>query len=136
MNSKSKSLKFIALVLSVMVLVQGCLVYETTPTTVQTALKKGKPVKIISANSKTLKFKRIEKEDGQIFGVAHLQSKEARLLSNQIVENPNYRAFVKIRLEESQIDEIYRTNVFLSIAIHLSVFVLVVAPMHYLAYGW
>jgi ABC-type uncharacterized transport system auxiliary subunit len=114
MNPQPKSLKLIALLLSVMVLMQGCIVYESKPTTIDTALQKGKPVKVISPNSKTLKFRRIEKEGGQMYGFAHWSTKTAKTLSDQIVAKPKNSMYVKIKLDDNQIHEVFKKDKFAS----------------------
>ena len=75
-----KQLKSIALILSMLILLQGCTVYKTTPITKEQAANEEQKVKVITKDNVKLKFKRIAFENGKYYGVRKVDGKMMKLL--------------------------------------------------------
>jgi hypothetical protein len=110
MNPQPNSLKLIALLLSLMVLVQGCYIYQNKPSSLDSVVHSGTRVKVDSNNSKKFEFVRLVNENGQIYGFAHWSTKTAKTLSDQIVAKPKNSMYVKIKLDDNQIHEVYEKD--------------------------
>ncbi len=113
---KTNKLKWIALTLSALFLLQSCRVYHSKSVTVDEAILSAEKVKLKNFNEDTFKFDKLQKEDGQLYGIARRGSKTAQLLSEQIVNEiiiTKYQSsgkFVKILLLENTIKEYHLTN--------------------------
>ena len=123
MKTNKYYLKAIPLLLSLILLMQSCYVYDSVPVTSEKAIdayqgRKGlanKRVKIISDSHK-LEFKYLSEKDGKIYGVARKKSKTARLLVNQIEDSTkrtykkNKYNMIEIPLTNEQSREVYPLN--------------------------
>lgn len=69
MEGLNYKLKMYALLLSVLVLMQSCVVYHKTPTTLEQASNERIKTKITNANGATHKYQYIENKDGVYYGV-------------------------------------------------------------------
>ena len=52
-----------------LILLQGCVVYQNKPVTLERAFQKGLKTKVVTDSANTFKFKRIGFEDGKFYGV-------------------------------------------------------------------
>ena len=80
MKTIKKQLKSIALILSVLILFQGCTVYKSTPITIEQATKEEQKVKILTKNNVKLKFKRIVVENEKLYGVRKVDGIDVNLV--------------------------------------------------------
>ena len=62
-------LKVVAFLLTLLILLQACTVYKKSNITLEDAYKSEIQVKVKTNDNKTLKYKRIEFEDGKYYGV-------------------------------------------------------------------
>lgn len=109
MKTTNSNLKLIAVLLSIILLFQSCKVYHNKTVTIDDALHFPKNIKVVSATKDIYKFKSLQKEEGEIYGIVKKNTKTAKKLTTQIVENNNPR-LVKIQLLEENIKEIYLQN--------------------------
>ena len=86
MKTIKTQIKLIALLLSVLIIFQGCTVYKSTSVTLEEAVQVQKKVQITTIDNKKIKFKRIVKRDGKYFGVKWLKdtTKDIRVFENDI----------------------------------------------------
>jgi len=80
MKTIKKQLKSIALILSVLILFQGCTVYKSTPITIEQATKEEQKVKILTKNNVKLKFKKIVVENEKLYGVRKVDGRDIKLV--------------------------------------------------------
>lgn len=121
MKTSKYYLKVSPILLSIILLVQSCAVYDSVPITAQEAIdsyqnrkyQKFWKVKIISETNE-YKFKYLVEQDGNIYGVVKDNSKTAKLLSNQVVDSINlihkkygFNNHIKIPLTNEQAREVY-----------------------------
>ncbi len=59
--------------LILLMLIQSCVAYQTTPTTLNTAVNNG-PVKLIDNEGRVYKFKNVDSKDGAYFGTGGVYS--------------------------------------------------------------
>ena len=69
MKTIKAHLKAVACLLTLLILLQGCTVYKKSNITLEDAYKSEIQVKVKTNDNKTLKYKRIEFEDGKYYGV-------------------------------------------------------------------
>ena len=103
-------LKWIAITLSTLLVFQSCRVYHSKTSTVEEAILSAEQVKLKNFNEDTFKFDKLQKEDGQLYGIARRGSSTAQLLSEQIVKSNLDAKYVKILLPENTIKEYHLTN--------------------------
>lgn len=121
MKTNKLYLKAIPLLLSLILFMQSCAVYDSVPMTAQEAIdsyqnrksQKYWKVKIISETNE-YKFKYLAEQDGKIYGITKDNSKTAKLLSNQVVDSINmihkkysFNNHIKIPLTNEQAGEVY-----------------------------
>ena len=115
MKPQPKSLKLIALLLTVAVLLQGCNIYRSNVSTVEEALASKHSIKIKSTNNEIYKFRKLYLLNEQLYGLAKSHSKTSKLLVDQvesIVHSP--QEYVQVKINDEQIKEIHLMNPFLS----------------------
>ena len=69
MKTLKKQFKSVALILSMLILFQGCTVYKSASVTLEHAVQNDSKVKVITKNNEKLKFMRIGIENGNYYGV-------------------------------------------------------------------
>ena len=69
MKTIKKQIKSVALVLTILILLQGCTIYQSVPVSIDHAVQKETKVKVMTKNSEKMKFKRIGVENGNYYGV-------------------------------------------------------------------
>lgn len=122
-------LKRIALLLIFLMTLQSCSVYYTKTASVDEALLSDNKVKIITTTNDIYKFKKLQTEDDQIYGVANKKSSTAKKFSNEIVSIDSDSKFVKISLEEITINEIHLKNKGASTAVTVAIPVVIVGVL-------
>lgn len=91
MKTIRKLLKPVTLILSMLILFQGCTVYKSGYVTLDEAVRSETVVKVYT-NNKTQKFKRIEIENGRYFGVRNIYGKMVKLqIDKSMVEKVQLR---------------------------------------------
>jgi hypothetical protein len=88
MNPQPNSLKLIALLLSVMVMMQGCGVYYKKPVSLDNAVQAAAPVKVTTNYDVEMQFKKVILKDGKYYGVKkrNSNSENVLLIENNITE--------------------------------------------------
>ncbi len=131
MKGTHKYLRLFARLLIFILLFQSCNIYRSKPVSVDRAVEFNRKVKLKTKSNQVYKFNSLEKEGADLFGIAKANSKEAKLMAENIVEK-NYKGkFVKIGIAENSVEEVklkdYTMSVITPIAIGLAVFVGLVA---------
>jgi len=76
-------LRIMAIFLSALMLLQGCTVYKSANVTLEEAVKSENRIKVKTKYNQTLKFKRIEVENGHYYGLKYIYGK---MIKTQIVK--------------------------------------------------
>ena len=108
------SIKLIALMLSIVVLMQSCRVYHSATVSVDEAISSQKRVKVKSNDNETYRIKKLDKNNGKLYGVAHLNSDAAHYLSSYLIDNTNGGKYVDILIPDKFISKIQLHNKSLS----------------------
>ena len=103
-------LKWIALTISSLFLLQSCSVYNSKIVTVDEVILSGESVKVKCHNDAIYKFEKLVREDGKVYGIACEKGRTARKMSEQIVDGYLDDKQVKIVLSENTIKECYLQN--------------------------
>jgi hypothetical protein len=83
MKTNKTERKSITLLLVALVILQGCAVYRSNPTTMEQAVMNESKVKVQSKSNKTDKFQKIIIEDGIYYGVKIVHGETIKLPLNQ-----------------------------------------------------
>ena len=98
MKTLKKQFRPITLLLAFVMLFQGCTVYKSASVTFDEAVRAETKVKLKTKNSETLKFNKLELEDGQYFGVKEINKDDAFNISKMEI--------VKTQIDENNIEVI------------------------------
>ena len=132
MKTVRNHLKLISLLLSFTFILQSCKVYQSKTVTVDEAVQSKNRVKIISNRNETYKFKVLQKENDQLFGVTKKNSSTAKNLTFQKFENTGNSKNVKFLLPYSIVKEIHLQNKTLSTIITIAIPVVIVVTTIYI----
>ncbi len=110
MKTMHHRLKWIALALSTLLVLQSCSVYNTKTATVDEVILSGESVKVKCHNGDIYKFEKLLREDGEIYGIACDKGRTAKKMSEQIVDGYLDDKQVKIVLSENSIQECHLHN--------------------------
>ncbi len=69
MKILKEQFRYIALLFTLLILLQSCRIYHRKSITLDQAIKEQKQVKIKTVDNKTLKFKKLIYEDGEYYGI-------------------------------------------------------------------
>ena len=107
---KTTHLKWIAIFLSTLMLMQSCSVYHSKVSTVDDAIASKTKVKAITFADVTYTFDDLIREEGQLYGLARKYSTTAKKLETLIVNETSGDKFVKISVLENTIKGYYLKN--------------------------
>ena len=122
-------LKFIALFLVVIMTLPSCNVYYSKTATMDEAIQSDNRVKIITSTNDIYKFKKLQKEDDQIYGVIKKGSNKAEDLMDQGLLEDYDDKYGKLLLEEITINEIHLKNKGASTAVTVAIPVVIVGVL-------
>jgi hypothetical protein len=126
---KTTNLKWIAITLSTLMLLQSCKVYHGATVTQEEAAMSTKRVMVKNFNDGTFKFDRLHEEKGQLYGIAKRRSSTAKLLNEQIVESNLEAKYVKIHLPQNTIREYHLQDRTMSTLITILIPVALIASL-------
>ena len=110
MKKTRQHLKRIAMLLIFLMTLQSCSIYYSKTASVDEAIQSDNKVKVITSTNDTYKFKKIKRENNQIYGVVKKRSKTAETLSDLgIIKNSDSKT-VTIFLEDITVKEFYLKN--------------------------
>ena len=110
MKTLGHHLKWIAIILSTLLVFQSCRVYHSKSVTVDEAILSKKRVKVKNFDNDTFKFEELQREDGQLYGITKKTSNAAKKLDYQFVDENLSEKYVKILLPEHTIREYHLQN--------------------------
>jgi len=103
-------LKLIAYAMSALILMQSCIVYHKSPVTVDEAVATNNLVKIYTTENKEYKFKKLVKEEDNIYGISSLDGRNSKnVFAPYVKEIDQDNNLVKILLP-FDIKEIHTIN--------------------------
>ncbi len=127
MKANYHSLRFFSKLFILIFLLQSCSIYRSKPASVDRAVEFNRKVKLTTENNQVFKFKSLEREGTDLFGIARANSKAAKQMAENIVEK-NYRGkFVKIGIAEDSVEEIRLKNYIVSAIVPIAVVIVVFA---------
>ncbi len=137
MKTLGHHLKWIAIILSTLLVFQSCRVYHSKTATVEEATLFSQHIKIRSTSDETYRFKTLLREDGKLYGITWRKGSTARKLSEQIVlvSAGKDKDEVKILLDENAIREYHLQNKTMSILIPILIPVILAALIFVAAAG-
>ena len=91
-----KRVSVISWLFILLIFLQGCVVYQKKPVTLERAFQEGLKTKVVTDSGNTFKFKRIGFEDGKFYGV---------MISNGEI--------TKVSLQENELSKIILKNEFI-----------------------
>jgi hypothetical protein len=128
---KTTNLKYIAYALSALMLMQSCRVYHKNPVSVDEAVATNKLVKIYTTENKKFVFKKLLKEEGNLYGISTLHELNKNEFAPYVKEIDKEKGLVKILLP-FEIKEIYKKNRTIST---IFTFIILTSPLWISAIG-
>ena len=127
---KTTNLKWIAISLSALMLMQSCRVYDKTTSTVDEALISTSRIKAKTFVDVTYEFDDLIREDGKLYGITKRNTSTAKKLTHQIVDDNLGDRLVKIVVLENTIKSYHLFNksksTFASILLPVSILVVII----------
>lgn len=122
-------LRCMAFLASILILLQSCTVYHASTSSVDQAISSKNKVKIKVADDDPYIFKRLERQDENVYGVVNINSSTHKRLQEQVTD-PNYeKKSALILLNDQDLKNIHEKNSGLSTAINIAVPVIVVGGL-------
>ena len=122
-------LKRIALLLIFLMTLQSCSVYYSKTASVDEAIQSDNKVKVITSTNETYKFKKLQKENDQIYGVLKLRSNKAENLLDQGLLEGYDDKYGKLLLSQDTIQAIHLKNKGASTAVTVAIPVVIVGVL-------
>jgi len=110
MKTIRKHLKVLSLLMSLTILLESCVAYHSSSSSIDEAIQSNDKVKLASETEDTYVFQQLQRENGNIYGITKRKSVTADLLSAQIVEDTKDQKNVKILLRNDQLNNIHLQN--------------------------
>lgn len=110
MKSSTKHFRFLSSILCLIFLIQSCSIYRTESISLQQAEELNKDVRITTKNGDKLKFKSIEEEGGDYFGLTRLKSKTSKELQKMGLIGRETGKLYAFGLETLNIQKIQEKN--------------------------
>ncbi len=110
MISSYKYLRLFASILSIIFLLQSCSIYQSENLSLEKASKSTREVRITTNDGEKLKFKRIEEEDGDYYGLVRLTSKTSKVLQEVGLIGRQEGKLYAFDLEKLEILQIQQKN--------------------------
>jgi len=129
------NIKFLALALSFLVLLQSCNVYHSSPSTIDEAIRSADKVKIVSPDQNTYKFDHLVKIDSLVYGYVKKNSLAAKELSGQIILKDADGKYAKIQLYNRNIASVHLKNHTASTLVTIAVPVGIIGVMVGISYA-
>ena len=106
MKTLKTYLKPISYLLTFLILLQGCVIYKKNPSTIDEAVKANTNVRIETKDDKTIKFKRIEFENEQYFGINNALKFYNETGMSGLVKRKKKMEIIKTLIELNDVQEI------------------------------
>ena len=110
-----------AAVLGSLVLLQSCTVYHASTSSADQAIASQSKVKIKVANDDPYIFKKLERHDDTVYGLANTNSTTYKRLREQVKDDSNQGKYALILLQEKDLKNIHEKNKGASTAINIGV---------------
>ena len=124
---KTNNLKWIAIALSALMLLQSCKVYFKDTATLDEVVESQKRVKLKTNFNETYQFDRLQREEGLIYAYTKSKSDTAENLSDNGVEGKLDGKYLKVQLKDETIKEYHLQNKFSSTVINIAIPVLILS---------
>ena len=128
-------IKSLAFALSFLILLQSCSVYQSSPSTIDEAIKSTDKVKIVSPEQNTYKFDHLVKIDSLVYGYVKKNSLAAKELSGQIILKDADGKYAKIQLYNRNIASVHLKNHTASTLVTIAVPVGIIGVMVGISYA-
>ena len=123
---KANNLKWIALTLAALLLIQSCKVYHKNTATLDEVILSQERVKVKMNSNETYEFDRIQRDEGLIYAYTKSSSVTAKKLLDRGLKGNLDGKYLKVLFQEESISEYHIQNkglsLFLSIAIPVIIF--------------
>lgn len=127
------NLKFLLAAIVLIIAFQSCSIYRSKTMNADEAVAFNRKVKIKTSDSKTYKFKSLENDEHGLVGITRPNSIAGKKLKADVVETNYLRKFVKIKLDEEEIEQIkpkdYLGSFFVVLGVALAVTTAIIASI-------
>ena len=123
-------IKQISILLMFLITLQSCVVYHSKTASADEAVQSNNRVKVITNSNDIYMFKKLKKEDGQLYGITQAKTITAKKFSDKQTTEISDSKYVSLLLTDNQIKEIHLKNKSWSTVLTVSV---IVVPIGILA---
>lgn len=117
MKKASSSAIIILKLFCVIFLFHSCTIYRARNAGIVKAVEVGSKVKLETKDNQVYKFKKLGRDENGLFGLAARNSKAAKKLAEDIVDNNMRGRFVKIGIDENSVEEVRLKNKTVSVLV-------------------
>ena len=128
-------IKYLAITLSFLILLQSCNVYHTSSSTIDEAIRSADKVKIVSPEDNSYKFDHLVKIDSLVYGYAKKKSLAAKELSGQIILKDTDEKYAQIQLYDRDIASVHLKNPTASTLVTIAVPVVIIGVLAGIGYA-
>lgn len=121
MKTRSKVFRAFISLWSLIILCQSCTIYRSQNISIDEAIETRSKVRVKTTSNQTYIFRKIEKNEVVVYGIADKNSEEGKQLVDQIIPESTSDDKVKIQLRENSIASINPKNKVLSLLVPLSI---------------
>ena len=121
MKTSKRILKFFAILISSLVLLQSCSVYHKSTCSVDEAIRNSSKVKISVTNDDPYILKRLERHDSLVYGVANTNSSTYKRLREQVKDHNYEGKYALIQMQEQDLKNIHEKNTGASTVISIGI---------------
>jgi hypothetical protein len=129
MKTITKNLEWAARILSLIILLQSCTVYNSATTSVDEAIMSNDKVKVDAPEANSYKFLKIIRMDNEIYGVAKKKSYTSKKLQAQIVDTSYEGKYNLIKLTRDDLESVHLKNKGASLALTIGIPVILVGAL-------
>ena len=135
MKSMKRNLKWAAKILSFLILLQSCTVYRSYTSTVDEAIATNNKVKLVIENNDPYKFKKLQRIEGEIFGLAHHNSDTYETLASRKIIPSEFQKSSFVQVYDNELNDIHVKNKGASLAINIGISALIIGAAVGLTYA-
>ena len=110
MKTVKRNLKWVANILSFLLLLQSCTVYHSYSSTVDEAIASNNRVKLNVENNNPYKFKKLQRMDGEVYGLVYNKSDLFDRLKSRNTLPTQKQTLSYVQVYENELDNIHLKN--------------------------
>ena len=128
MSNKRKQI-LASILLSVLILFQSCTVYHKYSSSLDDAITSNDKVKVVIPSDDPYKFKKIQKIDGEIYGLMYNKSRSYKLLASRKTIPSDKETMTYVQIYENELNDLHLKNKTASTVLSITIPLVVVGAL-------